>query len=251
MVVDIDRCIGCQACVVACQSGNFLRPDIARCEIKPIERGDWPHYDRFYFAYGCLQCEQPRCVGGCPTGASYKRNDGIVCIDATRCIGCGVCLTECEFGARSFIASDKHYFNAASPAPYEDATAHLCGTVDKCDFCSQRIDKGLKPFCVDICPVEARIFETDFEPAAASDNTMVSEPGAALYYRTSRTDIDIGRILRSDQFISQKEATASHSEVTVNPSVLAGTAIGIGVAGLALGGCSYKMRASRKKSDDV
>ena len=92
----------------------------------------------FFVPKLCNHCTHPACVQVCPTGATYKTEDGVVVIDHTYCIGCQYCVQACPYGAR--------YFDEER------------GVTDKCTWCYHRITKGLQPACVEVCPVGARIF---------------------------------------------------------------------------------------------
>jgi Fe-S-cluster-containing dehydrogenase component len=104
----------------------------------------------------CNHCDDPPCVRVCPTGATWKRKeDGIVMMDWHRCIGCRYCMVACPYGARTF--------NWANPRPYikqlnPDFPTRTQGVVEKCTFCSDRLDRGELPACVEACPAKAMIF---------------------------------------------------------------------------------------------
>ncbi|MET1101095.1 MAG: 4Fe-4S dicluster domain-containing protein [Pyrodictiaceae archaeon] len=139
MVIDLTKCIACGACIDACSRENsrFLGVEVplgARTRIVFREING----KRVPMHLICQHCSPAPCVEVCPTGASIKRKDGIVLIDYDLCIGCKYCMSACPYGAR--------YVNGGLSA------------VDKCTFCAHRVDKGLKPACVEACPVGARIF---------------------------------------------------------------------------------------------
>lgn len=171
--VDAEKCIGCLRCVEACKRENNVLPDAhhfrtwveryvtlegeekARIDSQadPVNieaSGAEGHYrfanrykdakvEKAFFAPKlCNHCTHPACVQVCPTGATYKTEDGVVLIDHTYCIGCQYCVQACPYGAR--------YFNEEK------------GVTDKCTWCYHRITKGLQPACVEVCPVGARIF---------------------------------------------------------------------------------------------
>ena len=154
LVIDLNVCVGCHACVTSCKEWNtsgeagFMSDDNPYARdptgtffnrVQTFEVGEFPNTQTVHFPKSCLHCEDPPCVPVCPTGASYKRaEDGIVLVDAARCIGCRYCSQACPYGAR--------YLNPRTR------------TADKCTFCYHRITEGLLPACVEVCPTEARIF---------------------------------------------------------------------------------------------
>lgn len=129
-----------------------------RSWVSEEEFGSHPRARREFLPRQCNHCENPACQKVCPTGATYKRGDGIVTIDPERCIGCRHCMAACPYNAR--------YFNAQidSEEVQERFPARTHGTVDKCDFCARRVDAGEKPACVATCPAGARLFGDAADP---------------------------------------------------------------------------------------
>jgi tetrathionate reductase subunit B len=150
MVVDLDRCVGCQACSVACKAEHGVRLGGFRSWVLAKEVGRYPNVTRVFLPRLCNHCEHPPCVDVCPTGATYKRDDGLVDIDRSRCIGCRHCMAACPYGSR--------YFNPSRSPDEGRFPALTHGTVDKCDFCAHRVDNGVVPACVNTCPAGARLF---------------------------------------------------------------------------------------------
>jgi molybdopterin-containing oxidoreductase family iron-sulfur binding subunit len=103
----------------------------------------------------CNQCDEPPCVRVCPTQATFKRDDGIVMMDFHRCIGCRFCMGGCPYGSRSFNFRDPEPYIAKMNPEFPHRTR---GVVEKCNFCVERIDQGLKPACVESCPSKAMTF---------------------------------------------------------------------------------------------
>jgi Fe-S-cluster-containing dehydrogenase component/formate-dependent nitrite reductase membrane component NrfD len=134
-VVDHERCIGCHACSTACKSENQVPLSVHRTYVKYVDVGVYPHVRRAFQVTRCNQCADPPCTDVCPTGAMYQRPDGIVDFDKRICIGCKACIAACPYDA-IFINPEDH-------------------SAEKCNFCAQRIDIGLEPACVVVCPVEA------------------------------------------------------------------------------------------------
>lgn len=134
-VVDQTKCIGCHACTTACKSENEVPLSVTRTYVKAVEVGIFPQARRAFQVTRCNQCEDAPCVAACPTSAMFRRPDGIVDFDKSVCIGCKACMAACPYDA-IFINPDDH-------------------SAEKCNFCSHRIDRGLEPACVVVCPVEA------------------------------------------------------------------------------------------------
>lgn len=139
MLIDLRKCVGCQACSIACKAEFDVPLGATRSWVEYIEKGTYPNVGRSFLPRLCNHCDDPPCVSVCPTGATYKRDqDGVVVVDTGLCIGCKYCVQACPYDAR--------FLN------------HVTGVADKCDFCIHRISKGLVPSCVNTCPAGARIF---------------------------------------------------------------------------------------------
>lgn len=162
MVIDLKVCVGCHACSVACKAANGTPPDIYFSRVHEREVGEYPNARREFLPTLCNHCEDAPCVDACPTGASHQREDGIVSVKADICIGCRSCDTACPYGHRHYVKPGllkEGYFNGEltlfEEAKYPRWTE---GTVIKCDFCMDRVDRGEQPACVVTCPPEARHF---------------------------------------------------------------------------------------------
>lgn len=138
MVVDVRKCIGCQACTVACIMENDVPEDQFRTVVSTYEVREGEATHSYMLPRLCNQCENPPCVPVCPVQATYRRDDGVVVIDNTRCVGCAYCVQACPYDAR--------FINAKTQ------------TADKCTFCIHRVEAGLLPACVETCVGGARIF---------------------------------------------------------------------------------------------
>jgi Fe-S-cluster-containing dehydrogenase component/formate-dependent nitrite reductase membrane component NrfD len=134
-VLDQSRCIGCHACTTACKSENEVPVGVTRTYVKSVDVGLFPDTSRHFQVTRCNQCADPPCVTACPTSAMFKRSDGIVDFDKSACIGCKACIAACPYDA-IFINPRDH-------------------SAEKCNFCAHRLEMGLEPACVVVCPVEA------------------------------------------------------------------------------------------------
>lgn len=139
MVIDTRSCIGCHSCTVCCRTHNELEPYMIFNPVTTVGPiGTYPDLNMSHIALLCMHCENPSCVSGCPTGASQQRDDGIVFVDENKCVSCKVCVMACPYGAR--------------------VCNHERGIVQKCDFCSDRVEDGKVPRCVQSCHQKARFF---------------------------------------------------------------------------------------------
>lgn len=136
-VIDNRKCIGCHACTTACKSEHNVPVGVNRTWVKQVEKGEFPNSRRLFSVMRCNHCTDAPCVEICPTEALYVREDGIVDFDKDRCIGCKSCMQACPYDAL-----------------YIDPETQ---TAAKCNYCAHRIDVGLEPACVNVCPEEAII----------------------------------------------------------------------------------------------
>jgi Fe-S-cluster-containing dehydrogenase component/formate-dependent nitrite reductase membrane component NrfD len=134
-VLDQTRCIGCHACSTACKSENGVPLGVNRTYVKAVEIGTFPTVRRAFQVTRCNQCDDAPCTTVCPTRAMFRRRDGIVDFDKQICIGCKACIAACPYDA-IFINPDDH-------------------SAEKCNLCSHRVDAGLEPACVTVCPTGA------------------------------------------------------------------------------------------------
>ena len=141
MVIDQSKCIGCGYCTLTCQAHNDAPPEIQWNRV--VKAGKIGEQD-LYLPRPCMHCDHAPCVSVCPVKASYKRADGIGMMDYDRCIGCRYCEVACPYGARSFNWDEFVEDNPAVQAwgvPEEERRER--GVVEKCSFCSHRIDRGM------------------------------------------------------------------------------------------------------------
>lgn len=182
MVIDLKRCVGCMACTIACKVANGTRPGIFWARVEDQITGKYPSVNRSFLPLICMQCENPACVDVCPTGASYKREDGIVLIDYDKCMGCRYCVIACPYDARYFNGNTTGYFGAEL-TPYEETKyqKHSVGVVEKCTFCIDRIEKGKQPLCVETCITKARHFGDLDDPKSEVSQLIRSRHGQQLH----------------------------------------------------------------------
>ncbi len=151
MLIDVGKCAdGCNACVTACSKENGWedtgKPLTDATWIRKVSVRDPRTKASRELPMMCQHCAEPPCVDVCPTGASFKRADGIVLVDKHTCIGCRYCMMACPYNARSFIHE-----------PLEDQKPHAPrgkGTVESCTLCVHRVDAGGGPACVEACSVD-------------------------------------------------------------------------------------------------
>jgi len=136
-IIDNRKCIGCHACTVACKAEHEVPLGVNRTWVKYIEKGEFPNTRRLFSVMRCNHCDDAPCVEICPVTALFKRDDGIVDFDKRRCIGCRSCMQACPYDAL-YIDPDSH-------------------TAAKCNYCAHRVDIGLEPACVNVCPEHAII----------------------------------------------------------------------------------------------
>lgn len=141
MVIDLNRCVGCQTCTAACKHAHDTPPGVQWRRVLDVEFGTFPDVERLFLPVGCQHCENPPCVPVCPTGATYKRADGIVAVNYDRCIGCASCAVACPYEARSLVNARTLYFGDGDTIQ-ERAVAHpeRLGVAQKCTFCVGKID---------------------------------------------------------------------------------------------------------------
>jgi Fe-S-cluster-containing dehydrogenase component/formate-dependent nitrite reductase membrane component NrfD len=155
-VLDQTKCIGCHACTTACKSENEVPVGVTRTYVKSVDVGTFPQARRAFQVTRCNQCTDAPCVAACPTGAMYRRGDGIVDFDKEICIGCKACMAACPYDA-IFINPEDH-------------------SAEKCNMCAHRLDLGLEPACVTVCPTEAILVGDLNDPGSAVARTIGREP---------------------------------------------------------------------------
>lgn len=169
MVTDLRRCVGCHACTAACNGEWDVPAGHARTHVRPTPvAGTFPKLVSTFYVAQCNHCDRPTCVPACPSGATYQDEGGIIHVNEDVCIGCGFCVEACPYGAR-----------------FLDPVTRK---IDKCDFCSARIERGLEPACVKTCTAHAKYFG-DLEDSASDVYRMVYAEGAR---RLETAEVAIG-----------------------------------------------------------
>ena len=167
MVIDLQKCVGCDSCTVACKAENRTPPGVSYNVVMEEEHGEFPEVTRTNIPRPCMQCENPPCVQVCPVSATYKMDNGVVNIDYDRCIGCRYCMIACPYGARYFDFGENYddevdeAGEVTSPEYGVDrgkreGDASPVGNVRKCSFCTHRLERGEEPACVETCVGDAR-----------------------------------------------------------------------------------------------
>jgi len=208
MAIDLDRCMGCRACMEACKVENGTPKGSFWMYVFRLEEGTYPSSKLSFLPRPCMHCDNAPCVKVCPVGARYKREDGLVATDWARCIGCRYCEVACPYGVNNFNWSDPAEadyldWNEAelpgdgesvippwrNPDLDEDSRpenrpiaggGHSAGVIEKCTFCVQRLEKGLQPACVTNCPVDAFAFGDLDDPDSEVSRKLADKPSFRL-----------------------------------------------------------------------
>ncbi len=183
-VIDNRKCIGCHACTVACKAEHDVPVGVNRTWVKYVEKGDYPNTRRLFSVMRCNHCADAPCVEICPTKALFTRSDGIVDFDSRRCIGCKSCMQACPYDAL-----------------YIDPETH---TAAKCNYCAHRVDIGLEPACVIVCPEHA-IVSGDLD-----------DPGTEISQLVAREQVTVRR---AEKGTVPKLFYIEGDEVSLNPSL--------------------------------
>lgn len=191
MVVDLRRCVGCQSCTVSCGLENRTPVGDFRTTVGEYVVRDAAASPPLVASLPrlCNHCEKPACIPVCPVGATRQRDDGIVVIDATKCLGCGFCVQACPYGAR--------FLN------------HETKTADKCTFCAHRLAAGLLPACVENCVGGARRFGDMHNPDSLVAKMLRDYDGRlAVLYPEKKTKPSVYYLGLDPFFVSAADVAA-------------------------------------------
>ena len=163
MVIESDKCVGCAACVFACKQENGVPEGFTRDWIEQEVRGVFPQLTMENRSQRCQHCDHPPCVYNCPTGASHIGKGGVTLVDRDWCTGCKACIAAC---------------------PYDARYLHPEGFVDTCTFCNHRVEVGLEPACVTVCPTNCLHFGDVNDP-----NSKVRHMVRTRKWRTQKGEL--------------------------------------------------------------
>lgn len=204
MVIEIEKCIGCQTCTASCKVNNKVVDDVFRTKVVDYEEGEYPSVNRTFLPAHCNQCDNPKCVSSCPADATWKTEEGVVTIDHDQCVGCKSCVVSCPYGARTYLDED-YEFDGDNAFDQRLEEENTLGTVTKCDFCYDKVkeateeghelseDPEATPHCVNSCIADAKHFgdldDPEDEVARMVENENVEplhperETGPNVYYK--------------------------------------------------------------------
>ena len=215
-LLDSDSCIGCHACTVACKSEHDVPLGVNRTWVKYIETGSFPNVSRHFSVMRCNQCEDAPCMSICPTNALYRADNGVVDFNDDHCIGCKGCMNACPY--------DALYINPAT------------NTAQKCNFCNHRVEVGLEPSCVVVCPTHAIVVADLDNPLNEATKIIASEDVAVrspeqgtnpkVYYRgADQASLNPLRTAIANDGLIWADTTPHHPTMPVgSPGVIARTA---------------------------
>lgn len=202
MVVDLNRCVGCQTCTIACKHANDTPPGVQWRQVLDIERGTFPDVERLFMVVGCQHCAEPPCVPVCPTGATAQRADGLVTMEYDTCIGCGYCAVSCPYQARTIGHGDDWYYGEETKQEAHVFHDERVGVANKCTFCVERIDEAKEegkvpgvdleysPACSSSCIASALHFG-DFNDPASNVSKLATENSFFQMHEDLGTDPQI------------------------------------------------------------
>jgi len=193
MVIDLRKCVGCNACTVACVAENKLPPGVVYRPVLAEELGTYPRVTMKFLPKPCMQCDNPPCTPVCPVNATYKNEEGVVVVDYDQCIGCRACMAACPYASRTFDfgltytkatpdgfdfvlgQSNADDYERIANVEYGEnrerkGNASPIGNVRKCHFCLHRIKDGILPACTATCIGRATYFGDANDP-----DSLVSE----------------------------------------------------------------------------
>lgn len=191
-VIDNNKCIGCHACTVACKAEHNVPVGVFRTWVKYVETGTYPDVRRLFSVMRCNHCENPPCVQICPVTALFQRKDGIVDFDKTRCIACKSCMQACPYDAL-----------------YIDPETH---TSAKCNFCANRVEQGLQPACVVVCPEQA-IIAGDISNPQSVISQIMSKNNVTVRKPEKHTKPKLFYIEGDSKVLSPQQTTRSDNYV--------------------------------------
>ena len=161
MVIDMRKCVGCNACTAACKQVNATPPGVFWSKVLNYETGVYPRARLRFLPMLCMHCQVAPCLEACPTGATYRGDGGLVLVEDDLCIGCRYCIMACPYEARSYNSHDpRGYYPGKGMMEFEviGYQEHPKSAIEKCTFCAPRLKEGKLPACVLTCPGGARIF---------------------------------------------------------------------------------------------
>jgi Fe-S-cluster-containing dehydrogenase component len=164
IVVNLDRCIGCYSCELACKMENDVALGERWNKVVQIEPfGEFPDVKTYWLPVMCQQCEEAPCVHVCPTGASYRDEEtNIVLIDKSKCIGCKYCMMACPYGVRSWNKENQ--------------------VVEKCTLCNQLTSAGELPACVKVCCGKARFYGDLDDPESDASKALAEADPSSIHH---------------------------------------------------------------------